>query len=54
VPTAGGLQVPFAQHPLGHDAASQAQAPETQLAPAPQAEFAPQRHSPVAEQLSAR
>ena len=54
VATAGAVQVEPAQHPEGQDWGVQVQTPDTQLVPPPHAAFAPQRHSPVAAQLSAR
>lgn len=57
VPQVAGLgnrQLDPEQHPLGHERGPQTQADPTQLVPEPQAGFAPQRHSPISEQLSAR
>ena len=54
VATAGAVQTEPAQHPEGQDWGVQVHMPDTQLVPAPQAAFVPQRHSPVAAQLSAR
>ena len=47
-------QIPPAQHPSGHERASQTQAPSTQLLPAPHAGCPPQVQTPAAEQASAR
>ena len=54
LPNVGGTQALPLQQPLGHDSASHTQLPATQLVPAPQAAFAPQRHPPEDAQLSAR
>ncbi|MEP6652412.1 MAG: hypothetical protein ABJA82_03585 [Myxococcales bacterium] len=48
------MQVAPEQQPLGQDCGVQVQAPATQVVPPPQAALAPQRHSPVMAQLSAR
>ncbi len=49
-----GLHMPLlAQHPVGHDSASQTHDPETHRWPDPQAFVPPQRQAPVAEQPSA-
>ena len=54
LPNVGATQAPPLQQPLGHDSASHTQLPATQLVPAPQAAFAPQRQPPALAQLSAR
>lgn len=46
--------LPLAQHPFGHEAASQTQLPATQLLPALQAALAPHWQAPVAPHMSAR
>lgn len=50
----GTWQTLPAQQPPGHDCALQTQAPPTQVVPAAQPGPAPHRHSPAAEQVSAR
>jgi len=47
------VQVVPSQHPAGHDAASQTQAPPTHACPDPHGAPLPHRHSPVAEHPSA-
>jgi len=54
VAKAGTVQTLLTQQPLGHAFALHTQAPATQFVPAPQDAPAPQRHAPVAEQLSER
>jgi hypothetical protein len=54
VAAAGTLQTPPAQQPPEQEVALHTQAPPTHTVPAPQAAPAPQWHSPVAAQLSAR
>lgn len=49
----GVMQAPPAQHPYGHELASQTHAPAMQLVPAPQAALLPHRQPPAIEQLSA-
>lgn len=50
---ASAVQVPAAQQPVGHEAASHPQTPATQCWPALQAAAPPQLHAPDAEQVSA-
>jgi hypothetical protein len=48
-----GVHTPLAQHPLGHDVASQTHSPSEHRSPSPHALLIPQRQTPIDEQLSA-
>jgi hypothetical protein len=54
VANAGAAQTPLLQQPPGQDCVSHVHVPAMQLVPAPHAGLPPQRHPPVAAQLSAR
>jgi hypothetical protein len=51
---AGALHIFPMQQPVGHESALHTQAPAKHIVPAPQIGPAPQRHSPLSVQLSAR
>jgi hypothetical protein len=53
LPSDGTVQVLPLQQPVGHDVASQAQAPPTQRWPLPHAGPLPHVHAPAGEQVSA-
>jgi hypothetical protein len=52
-PVGGDVHTLLVQHPLGHDAELQTQAPPLQIWPAEQGGPAPHAHAPEGEQLSA-
>jgi hypothetical protein len=53
-PVSPGRQTPPEQHPFGHEVPSHTQVLPMQRCPGAQATSAPHRHTPAAEQLSAR